>query len=97
MKNNDKRQKNTKIKSGQDFCYLRTTSIPKLLGRRRFFFNNKGRFKVQQIKEMITLFAHINQKKEFRQFCKSLYPTCDLQQIVIEDKCYGFICYQAHR
>ena len=27
-------------------------------------------------------------KNEFRRYCKSLYPTCDLQQIFTEEQCY---------
>ena len=41
--------------------------------------------------------AYKQTKVERRQFCKSLYPTCDLQQIVTEAKCNGFVYYQAHR
>ena len=41
--------------------------------------------------------AYRPKEVDFRKFYRSLYPTCDLQQIVTEDKCYGFVCYHAHR
>ena len=77
--------------------YIKRTPTPKQLIHCRIVSNSKGRFNVQKINEMMNTGPGYKQKMEFRKFCKSMYPTCDLQQTVIDDKWYGFICYQSHR